>query len=389
MSIKVCMMSARHYLLDGRIYNREAKTLLANGYEVLHIGYGNEDKHYFTEDGAEIIQLKKLKKGGSFKTAFQSLRQSFLADIFEAAAKAKADVYHLHDIELCRIARKLQRLPHKPKVIYDAHEPYFENFLDFRKYHSLPKTLFNDIPALLAEKSFLKKADLLIATESNVGERFARINPHTAVIHNYSYSDENLIQSVEKKYDLVYSGTINEERGIEFIVDAVYECKKRGVDVSCVIVGNFETKHHEDSVKKKIATYNLDSQFHFPGHIAFDDVFSFYNESKIGVCLLPRNRTFKITLHVKLFEYLHFGLPIIVSNFGHMKDIAETDKVGFAVDPYDASEVADKILYLLKDDRWQQYSNRCIEVVRKKYTWQEEAKKFLTLYKNMLSQEEK
>jgi len=371
-------------MLDGRIYNREAKTLLTNGYEVLHIGYGNEDKHYFTEDGFEIIQLKKLKKGSSLKTTFQSFKQSFLTDIFDAAAKVKADVYHLHDIELCRIASKLQQLPHKPKVIYDAHEPYLENFLDFRKYHSLPQILFNDIPALLAEKRFLKKADLLIATENNVGARFAKTNPHTAVIHNYSYYNQSLIKPVAKKYDLVYSGSINEERGIEFIVDAVNECKKRGVDVSCVIVGNFETRNHEESVKKKIAGYNLGPQFYFPGHVAFDDVDTFYNESKIGVCLLPLNRTFKITLHVKLFEYLHFGLPIIVSNFGHMKDIAEDDNVGFAVDPYDASQVADKILYLLEADRYQSYSSRCIEVAESKYVWNIEAKKLLAVYKSLM-----
>jgi glycosyltransferase involved in cell wall biosynthesis len=381
------MMSARHYMLDGRIYNREAKTLRSNGYEVLHIGYGSEDKHYFTEDGIEIIQLKKLSKGNSLKTALQSFRQSFLNDIFEAAANVNADVYHLHDIELCRIARKLQQLPHKPKVVYDAHEPYLENFLDFRKYYSLPKILFNDIPALLAERRFLKKADMLVATESNVGARFAKINPHTVVIHNYSYFDKSLVKAATKKYDLVYSGSINEERGIEFIVNAMHECKKRGASISCVIVGNFQTQDHEDSVRRKIAAYNLDSQFYFPGHVAFDDVDVFYNESKIGICLLPLNKTFRITLHVKLFEYMYFGLPIIVSNFGHMKEIAEGDQAGFAVDPYDASQVADKILYLLEDDRWKDYSSRCMQAVETKYNWKFEAPKLLSAYKKVLSDE--
>ncbi|MDI3322136.1 glycosyltransferase [Pinibacter soli] len=378
------MMSTRHYMLDGRIYTREAKTLQAHGYQVLHVGYGNEDNHYFTKDGVEIIQLKKLKKGKSLKTAFQSFKQSFLEDIFDVAANAKADVYHLHDLELCRIARRLQRLPHKPKVIYDVHEPYLENFLDFWKYSSLPKIIFNDIPALLAEKRFLPKADALIATENNVGGRLAKKNRNTSIIHNYSYFDRSRINAPAKKYDLVYSGSINKARGIEFIVEAVHECKKRGADVSCMLVGGFETKDHEESVKKKIAVYNLGSQFHFPGHVAFEDVDVFYNQSKIGICLLPANRTFKIALHVKLFEYLHFGLPIIVSNFGHMKEIAETDDVGFAVDPYNANEIADKILYLLQDDRYQSYSAKCTEVAEAKYVWKNETQKLLDIYSNLL-----
>jgi glycosyltransferase involved in cell wall biosynthesis len=151
-----------------------------------------------------------------------------------------------------------------------------------------------------------------------------------------------------------------------------------------VIVGNFETKEHEERVKKQIAAYNLDSQFYFPGHVAFDQVEAFYNQSKIGVCLLPMNRTFKIALHVKLFEYLNFGLPILVSNFGHMKEIAETDEVGLAVSPYNAAEVADKILYLLENDRWKQYSPKCVEVVEKKYNWKYEAVKLCSAYKSLL-----
>jgi glycosyltransferase involved in cell wall biosynthesis len=217
-----------------------------------------------------------------------------------------------------------------------------------------------------------------------VGGRFAKKNPNTSIIHNYSYFDQSVTNAATKKYDLIYSGSINKERGIEFIVEAMHECKKRGTDVSLLIVGKFETKDHEESVKKKIADYNLGSQFHFPGHVAFDDVDVYYSQSKIGMCLLPPNRTYKIALHVKLFEYLHFGLPIIVSNFGHMKEIVEEDNVGFAVDPYNANEIADKILYLLEHNRYQTYSRKCTEVAEAKYVWKNEVPKLLDIYSNLL-----
>lgn len=383
------MMSTRHYMLDGRIYIREAKTLQQNGYQVVHIGYGDEASHYFTEDGVEIIQLKKLKKGNSLRTVFRSFKQSFLGDIFEAAANVNADVYHLHDIELCRIARKLQQLPHKPKVIYDAHEPYLENFLDFWKYASKLKLLVTDIPSLIAQKRAVPHLDYLIATEKIVAGRFAKKNPNTAIVHNYCYFKPSKQSKPRKQYDLIYAGTMSQVRGLEFILDAIKECKNRGQIVSCVFVGNFNKVAHEQSFAGKIDKYGIQDHIHFTGHIPFHDVEQYYKQSKIGMCLLPLNRSFKIAEPIKVFEYLLCGLPVIGSNFGPMQEILGSDDVGFAVDPYTAKLVADKILYLLENDRYQAYSSHCVDVAEAKYVWSKEEKILLTVYQNVLSQQGK
>jgi glycosyltransferase involved in cell wall biosynthesis len=371
-------------MLDARIYNREAKTLQAAGYQVLHIGYGNEDKHYFTEDGIEIIQLKKIKKGNSLKTAFKSFNQSFLANIFEVAANTKADVYHLHDVELCRIVRKLKKLSHKPKVIYDAHEAYLENFLDFRKYASKTKMLFIDIPALIAERRAIKHLDFLIAPVNFIISKLTKETKKTALIHNYSYFEPKELNAQSKKYDLIYSGTISEIRGLELVIEAIKECKNNGHIVSFVIVGSFNSAEHELAVKQLIDDYGLKNQIHFTGHIPFDDVEDYYKQSKIGTCILPFNKSFNIGEPVKVFEYLLCGLPVILSNYGVMKEIAEADNIGFAVDPHNAKDIADKIQYLLSENRYESYFQRCVTVGKAKYAWKNEGVKLLSIYKSLL-----
>jgi len=367
------MISCRHSLLDDRIYKKEALTLVRNGYTVIHIGYGEEFKDFYTDDAVRLIQVKQTK--------METL--CFYA-LLRAAKSVAADVYHLHDVELCRIALKLKKLPWRPKVIYDAHEPYLHKLLDYWKERTIFKVLLNDIPAIIAERYILNKVDYLIATESNVAKLFMKKNKKCETIYNYSYFSFNKpIEDIKKTYDIIYCGGVANSHGISLMLNALNATNTAGYNYKFVVVGGFQSRKTEEQAKKIIKKYNLEEQVNFVGQVKFEDVSKYYTDSKVSFCLLPNNRSNKIALAIKIFEYAAYGLPIVGSNFGHTGEIIEEEKIGIAVNPHDSKEVANALIYLLEDSRYKEMENRCISCVNEKYLWKYQEEKLLNIYKQL------
>jgi glycosyltransferase involved in cell wall biosynthesis len=379
------MLSCCHSLLDDRIYKKEALTLVQNGYEVIHIGYGDCPKDYYTEDGIRLIQIKRTK-----------WEQFRLNNLFQTAKAVAADVYHLHDVELCRIALKLKKLSWQPKVIYDAHEPFIDNLKDYRRKRTWMKVIFNDIPSVLAEKQILKKVDYLIATEENVASRFRKKNPNTSIIYNYSYflplNDpvdfrfaSISLKETSKEYDAIYCGSISESKGIFLMLNALIAAKKRGHEFKLAIVGALNNPSLQSEVEKIIQKDKLNNHLFFTGELPLEKVSQYYEKSKVAFCLFPLNRTNQLILPIKLFEYAAFGLPIIGSNFGHITEIILSNGIGTCVNPHDAEEVASVLIDLIADDKYKEYIPSCINSVKNKYLWENQKANLIGIYEKLLN----
>jgi glycosyltransferase involved in cell wall biosynthesis len=328
-----------------------------------------------------------MKKGSSLKSKINAFRQLSLNDLFQAAKNVSAGVYHLHDVELCRIALKLKKLPGQPKVIYDAHEPFIDNLKDYWRERSLMKVIFNDIPSILAEKRILKRMDYLIATEENVASRFRKENPHTAVIYNYSYFyPENFsFSEKEKEFDAIYCGSVSKSKGIFLILDALVAAKKLGYDLKLVIVGAFSDSFLQLEVENIIQKENLKDNLFFTGELPLEEVSQYYKKSKTALCLFPFNRTNQLILPIKLFEYAAFGLPVIGSNFGHIAEIIQSNGIGICVNPHDAAAVAEALIRLITDEKYKEYISLCINSVKNNYLWENQKADLLQIYEELLN----
>ena len=306
--------------------------------------------------------------------------------MFDVAKNLNADVYHLHDVELCSIAMQLKKLPHQPKVIYDAHEPYDVFFREFWYKRPFVRFLLSDLPAVRAEKRILSKVDYLIATETNVANRFRKQNPNTAVIYNYSYFNpkKSDLESHTKEFDVVYCGSISQDKGIFAMLDALIVAKKRGYELKMVLVGACNSPALLSKIEHIIQKENLKDNVVFTGEIPLEKVSEYYEKSKTAFCLFALNRTNATLLPIKLFEYAAFGLPIIGSDFGHIGKIIRDNDIGVCVHPHSVEEVATALIQLIKDDTYKQYISRCMHCVKTKYLWENQKDALLKIYKTLL-----
>jgi glycosyltransferase involved in cell wall biosynthesis len=85
-----------------------------------------------------------------------------------------------------------------------------------------------------------------------------------------------------------------------------------------------------------------------------------------------------------------FGLPIIGSDFGHIKKYIERDNCGLVVDPSSSDKIALAMIELLTDQKkYQMFSNNGRKATLKKYKWEKEFKKLLQYYSNALDERDK
>ena len=395
-SIKICFIADKHDLFDDRIYWKMAAPLSELGYDVHYLLIGDRDEVGETSEGVkyQMLKLKTFSTNRYFNFLVKRLNpNNNYSKLFEQAKLLEADIYHFHDLWINRIGVKLKNLKHKPVVFYDAREPYAEDYISYIKPLFGLKFFIKSF-AFYAdrwEKNRSKAYDLVIANEETVQKQFAKIigNKKAKVLYNYSdaLDDFHDLSYEKKKYDLIYCGAISELRGAYLILEGLLKAKRKLPKIQLLFLGRYYPNGLKRDLQNFIEKNDLSQNVHLKDVVPYREVADYYNNSRIGLVLLQRVKTYEISMPIKLFEYMAFGLPVIASNFGHMKKYVENEVCGILVDPEDKEEVASAMVELLSNmDVYQKYSENGRKAAIKKYRWKFEFKKLLDFYKNALNE---
>ena len=323
--------------------------------------------------------LKRLNPNNNYKK------------LFEAASVLEADIYHFHDLWINRIGKRLKALRHKPVVFYDAREPYAEDYTSY--VNTWPG--FGFLIHLFAsfvdrwEKRQARHYDLVIANEETVREHFARKigMARTAVIYNYPdlHPDNQPVSFEDKKYDLIYCGGISELRGAYMILKALKKARTQKDDIQLAFLGNYYPPGLKQEMHAYLVQNDLTQNVHLLDAVPYRQVADFYGQSRIGLVLLQPVKTFEVSLPIKIFEYMMFGLPVIGSDFGHIRKYISIDRCGVLVSPEDTDQIATAMSeILLNRDLYNQYSENGRKAATSKYRWEGEFKKLMDHYKRAL-----
>jgi glycosyltransferase involved in cell wall biosynthesis len=388
----VCMLSCHHDLYDDRIYWKESLSLKKAGYEVVHIGVGSENLDVVSEHG---IQLQTVKKHSFFKNPFidkafrkTTLQTSVYGLLLQKAKETNANVFHLHDLQLIRLVKKLKSLPQQPKVVYDAHEPYpitiAQNYSKYIVGNLFWKLYSRHIHRWEISKS--KKCDLIISTEENVRDKFANAHPEVPVEVIYNYVDTKPLPEAEKyRYDFIYCGGIRKRRGVFEMLNGIRSLKKEKQNVKLLLIGSI----HDPGLRAQIINFinenNLAENIILKDSVPYAHIKKYYQLSRIGFAIFDKSKVNKTIMPIKIFEYIVFGLPVITSNFGHMYRITKEHSTGICVDPEDKEQIYSAMRQLLlNNETYAKYRNNC-KVAAKLFDWEAMEKKLLNLYSDLLA----
>jgi glycosyltransferase involved in cell wall biosynthesis len=369
-SISVCHLTSVHKDGDVRIFHKECVSLAEVGYKVSLIIPNTSSR---IEKDVNIISFE-APKGNRLTRMIKTVNI-----VFQKAIEVDADIYHFHDPELLRIAKKLKR---KGKVvIYDTHEDLPRQLLS-KKYI---KPIIRKSLSLFMERyenNISAKLDAIITATPFIRDRFLQVNPKTIDINNFPLDKEiNTKDTLPNKFEsknICYIGGLTEIRGIKEVVGAMNFCP----ETTLKLAGEFFPIGFKDSVKQIKGWNQIDEL----GFISRDEAISLKSNSIAGiVTFLPEENHINAQPN-KIFEYMASGLPVIGSNFPLWKTIIEDNNAGICVDPLNPQEIADAINYLISNPNIaKEMGENGKKLVIEKYNWEMEKKKLIELYKSLES----
>lgn len=398
LNIKICFLADKHDLFDDRIYWKMAVPLNKKGYDVYYLLISDKHDKGITKEGVkyQVLKVKTFSKNKYLNFIFKRINPfNNYKKLFKLASDLNADIYHFHDLWMNRIGKKLKNLTQKPVVFYDAREPYGEDYISFTRAKGITKKMVSTFAKYVEiwEKKKAKNYDLIISNEETVRDNFRKQlgNDKAEVIYNYTdiYKNYKKTSKANKKYDFIYCGGITESRGAIKILEAIKIAKKTTPKITMVFVGRYSPNSLKSRLQNFINSNDLNDNVKLLSFVKYHEISNFYNASKVGLITWLPIKALTIKLPIKVFEYMAFGLPIIGSNFGHIKKYIEDDKCGLTVNPDNPNEIAEVMVDLLKDSKkYSEFSKNGREITLQKYRWELELNRLIGFYNKALNDRE-
>ena len=147
----------------------------------------------------------------------------------------------------------------------------------------------------------------------------------------------------EGKFSLAYVGTMGVANGLNFVLDAAAELKRRQVDDIVLIL-------HGDGMQRaaleeRALRDGLDN-VKFSGPTPKHQVAELVAAVDVCMTIFKNVPVLQTCSPNKLFDALAAGKPILTNMPGWLADIAEKDKTGVFVEPDNAVDFADKAIWL-------------------------------------------
>jgi glycosyltransferase involved in cell wall biosynthesis len=370
---KIVHITSVHPPYDIRIFHKECRTLADAGYATSII-VPMEEAGVSIKDGVTIVGVKQ-SRGRLHRiliTGPRVARQAFLLD---------AAVYHLHDPELLFLGMLL-RIWGK-KVIFDMHENLPRAVLTKGWIPEIARPVIARFVQLL-ERIFLSGLPVIFAEESYVKD-YSWVSTKAVVLNMPLLAELQSIQ--EEKNDvpsLGYLGLVAEGRGPLQILRALEFVKKEGVIVRWECVGKVDAAFKAEMISFA-KSCDLD-EIRILGYVDAREAWRVMARCHIGAAILAPLPNYIESYPTKLFEYMALGIPVIASNFPLYRTIVEGEQCGICVDPLQVEEIAQAILYLVRNPTIAvKMGESGKHAIKKKYNWNIEKEKLIKFYNELLS----
>lgn len=155
----------------------------------------------------------------------------------------------------------------------------------------------------------------------------------------------NAVKSInDTSVTIGFVGALHEKKGIYILVEIAKLLKDSNVNFTLEIAGEWENSTDKVNVQNYIDQNNLGKKIKFLGLIHNEEKWDFYK--KIDVFVLP---SYNEGQPLVLIEAMGFGIPIVCSGVGAIRDTVNSGFNGFIIDDFLAIDYANKIKQLLED----------------------------------------
>jgi glycosyltransferase involved in cell wall biosynthesis len=185
---------------------------------------------------------------------------------------------------------------------------------------------------------------------------------------------------------LLFFGNIAPYKGLESLIQALVYLKDWSGDFKLIIAGRVKQncqRYMEDIerlIEQHDLTENVLKRIEF---IPDKDMAAYFKGA--DVLILPYKNIFQSGL---IFTAYSFGLPVVASDVGSLKEDIVEGKTGFVCKPEDPRDLADKIILYFQSDLFENLTATRTEIIKyanEKFSWETSGKRTCDVYKRIIS----
>lgn len=365
MACRVVHLTSVHRAFDTRIFHKECKSLAVAGYDVTLIAPHAEGD--LVQDGVKLraVAPPQDRRERIMRTVF---------DVYRAAVREDAEIYHFHDPELMPIGGLLKL--HGKRVIYDVHEDYAGTM---RGKKWLPTILQSAAATAVTvgETAFSAACDRVIAATPTIASKFH--SRKTQLVQNFPWKDE-LRPSERLPYEkreaiVAYIGVLSDLRGLREMKQAAALAAKQ-TPVRLVTAGQVIP-----GAKAELDDHSENKLVEHLGLLDRRQIAELLSRARVGLVVLHPTGNYVNAQPVKLFEYMSAGVPVIASDFPLWRKIVESAGCGLLVDPLNPAAIAEALVWLINHPaEAAEMGGNGQRAVSERYNWEREAERLVATY---------
>jgi len=381
---------------DPRVEN-EAITLINGGYDVFLFCLHNGNQK--TNDLINGIKIRRYKFSKlTYKLSALSYNLPFYKMIMTPKIshfiKENAiDVLHIHDIRIAGAVFSSNK-KHQLKIVLDLHDNIPENMKFYPHLQKFPgKYIISPKKWKKKEKEFILKSDKIITVSPNFAKDIIEKNniekekmilvPNTvrkSFFKEAIYSDV-IKEKYSNKYVVLYLGDTNIRRGLLTAIRATEFLSKQIANFKLVIVGSNTT---DSILKEETKKLNLESFIDFEGWQDVSLFPSYIVASNICISPLYRSIQHDVAYANKIFQYMSFGKPILVSNAIAQKEIVERVHSGLVHEEKNKDDFSSKVLELYQNkEKAEELGKKGKQFIENEFSWEVTSQALVKLYNEL------
>jgi len=358
-----------HHPSDPRIFHKQLASLRDAGFDAHLIAPHEHDEEV---QGISIHALPRPK------TRWHRL--ALQPQVFKTARSLDAALYQVHDPELLPLAFLLKTAT-GARIVYDMHENYrSKGVLLGPGLRALERWAFRWVDhVLLAEESYRTIVEGHAAPRTYIANYFRPIGGEDPV---------SAVKISETPTRLLYTGTLSDSRGLRTMVDLAAQIRRADRPETLDLVGVCHRDHQRTRVEERIRSEGLGAVLERTGwdtYVRPSAMPPHYRRADVGLALCEPHPNHMGSLLTKFYEYLHYGLPIICSDFPRWRRFVEQHACGAVVPPGEPEAVLDVL------DAWRAHPEeyrRCAENARAaapQYRWETMGERLVEQYRTLLA----
>lgn len=366
---KILLAVTNDLITDNRV-NRIATTLQTIGFEVTLVGC-------IFRDRSELMRPYHTHRLDMFFRKGKLFHFEFNIRLFLFAMRGRYDILVANGLDTLPAIGITSLMIRKP-FVYDTYDLFTESAeLIGRPVARWFWQLF--------ERSLIRKAHKVYAISESISAFLgAKYRINVSLVRNVP--EFKSIKQFPPEYRLVngglkvlmYQGAVNRGRGLEMIIKAM----KFLPEAMFIIIGEGEEEEKLEHLISRLSLYN---RVIFYGRVQFEELVFLTMQADLGlsaeedICM-----NYRYSLPNKLFDYIHAGIPVLVSGLHEMEKIVRERQIGQIIADRTPEKLAEQISEMLSDDqKVKQWRTNALATANE-FNWGKEQKVLIDIYSDLL-----